>query len=469
MPNVQEPINKQNLQDDAGDLSIHGLPKLITTTSSSKKIFWLICCCVALGSFAYFTINIVQLHFSYETYLSTKVNLKARLNFPAVTFCDTNHNTLFARSGDVKFQHLPNNCTNINQSDFVTPRNKEYFERACKTFMATSNITTMMAYADGLKFPDNFTFVPNSWPCFTLNRNATLEQLEADERNGFRAMLFYNESERASWPSSPSLGVMEERQGLYVDIHDQAEHIHKLHGIILPTGFHTHIVIRKITTIRKKKPFHSDCYEDTENGYIKVMTGKHTMSNCLFACMAREVYTKCNDLPSFYRVFMKNSAYPKRNNMTTEEVGSCAKQALKNFSHIENQWKTCNCRVPCEQIDYEAKVTRNPWPQSWQAEYLSRVLSDVTKIPENQIGLELMKKHMIKISIYYDEMTETEITEKELYETAKIVSDLGGQMGMFMGASLLSLIELMVLTCTIFSKWWTRPKDDTADKKSDQS
>ena len=467
MASVQEPKDKQNSQDEARDLSIHGIPKLISAVSSSKKIFWLIWCCVALGLFAYFAINIFQLHFSYETYLSTKVKFKSRLKFPAVTFCDTNHNTIFANSGDVAFQHLPNNCSNINQSDFVTPRNREYFEGACKIFMAMSKITTMVKYADLLKFPDNFTFVPSSWPCFTLNRNASLEQLEADERNGIRALLFYNESERAHWPNLTGIEISDERQGLYVDIHDQAEHIHKLHGIILPTGFHTHIVIRKIKTVRKRKPFDSNCYEETENRYTKVLTGKHTMSNCLFACMAREVYTKCKDLPPFYRMFMKNSTYPKLNNMSTTEVGLCAKQALTDFSYIEDQWKTCNCRLPCEQIDFETKVTRNPWPQSWQAEYLSKVLADVTKIPQNQIGFELIKKHLIKLSIYYGEMSETEITEKELYETAKIVSDLGGQMGMFLGASFLSLIELLVLACTVFSKWWTRPKD--VDKKSDQS
>lgn len=454
MDGINDAHKSQKIKEEAGELSIHGLPKLIKMRSFSKRLFWLVCCCSAFAFFVYFTVSILKLHYSRETYWSTKMKFSNHLKLPAVTICNTDGQDAFNRkSGDVIFQHFPKSCSDFNHSELLTPKNREYFEGACKTFMSMSERKTMRKGHEYIKFPDNFTFVPNFWPCFTLNRNATLEQYEASERDGIIALLFYNESNRVRWPHFPDIHLSDERQGLYVDIHDSAEHIHKFQGTILPTGFHTHIAIRKTKVTRMKHPFASDCYNDNENGYTKIIPGKHSVSNCMLSCLGIEMYKKCQDVFPSMRQFMDDTTYPKRTNKTFQEVAPCLDNAMKRFTSAKNQAEKCNCRLPCEQTYYETRVTQNPWPKSWQVAHLTQILSDVTKIPKEQIGLELIKKYMIKVSIYYDDPTETEITEKELYETAKIVSDLGGQMGMFMGASFLSLVELLVLTYKLISDW----------------
>ena len=453
MAAINGPSKGQTAKEEAGELSIHGIPKLITIKSTSKRLFWLVCCCCAFGFFTYFTVSIFKLHYSYETYLSTKLKFSNHLPLPAVTFCNTDGNEPFSRkSSDLVFQHFPRNCSNYNHSEFLTPKNRKYFEDACKTFMSMSKKRTMKKGDEFIKFPHNFTFVPNFWPCFTLNRNATLEQYEASERDGIIALLFYNESNRVHWQYFEDIQLMDERQGMYVDIHDPAEYIHKFQGIILPPGFHTHIAIRKTKISRMKHPFASDCYNDKENGYVKLIPGKHSVSNCMWSCLGIEMYKECKAVFPALRQFMDDMTYPS--NKTLKEASQCTSKAMNRFRSAKNQAQKCNCRLPCEQTYYETKVTQNPWPKSWQVPHLTQILSDVTNIPKEQIGLELIRKHMIKVTIYYDDPTETEITEKELYETAKTVSDLGGQMGMFMGASFLSLLELLVLAYTLFAGWW---------------
>lgn len=452
--NMTSKKHNRAVAESVESLSIHGLPKLIAASSFWRRLGWLICCIAAFGFFVYFTVDIIRMYQCNATYFKTEKVTKTTMKLPAFTFCNTNHFDAYIKDKDApKLEKMPHNCSH---EDFANEKSKRYFKSACKTFMGMSKHNSIFAnLSKYIKFPDMFSFVPNYWPCFTMNRNATLVQLEPSEHYGIRMLLFFNESDYSDdgFSQNVSTHLHDVRQGIYIDIHDPAEHLHQLQGITLPTGYHTHIALRRTNTTRKAAPFRSNCYNDEEESYTKVITGKHLVSNCFYSCALLAIYNTCGNIPAYLKAFMPEDKYPPIQNISENLMQNCSRNATRNKT-VEN----CGCRMPCKQITYETKVIQNPWPQSWQTNYLRPVLSEMINIPEAQIDVAMLKKYLIFVSIYYDDFTETVITEKEFYELSKIVSDFGGQMGMFLGASFLSLIEIICLLLSLVYGWWVRRK-----------
>ena len=448
---LKEP--NREVAESVESLSIHGLPKLIAASSFSRRLGWFTCCVAVFSFFVYFTADIITMYRSNAIYLSTEMVTKTTMKLPAFTFCNTNHFDSYIKDSNApKLQKMPQNCS---QEEFANEKSKRYFKGACRTFMGMSKHHSILAnLSKYIRFPEMFSFVPSYWPCFTMNRNATLVQLEPPAHHGITMLLFFNESDYSDlgYPQYPNWHLLDVRHGIFIDIHDPAEHLHQLQGITLPTGYHTHIALRRTNTIRQAAPFKSNCYNDEEQSYTKVIQGKHLVSNCFYSCLMLAMYNACGNIPIRLRAFMPEDKYPPTQNIS-ESFIECAKEATRNKT-VEN----CGCRMPCKQITYETKVTQNPWPQSWQTDYLRPILSEMIDTPEEEIDLAMLKKYLILVSIYYDDFTETVITEKEFYELSKVISDFGGQMGMFMGASFLSLIEIICLLLSLAYGWLARRK-----------
>ena len=319
-------------------------------------------------------------------------------------------------------------------------------------FLADTNQPTATVGSDNspsFRFPSKFSFLPNMSPCFTLNRNSTLVQLFQGERNGLHMLLFFNESDYKS-ADYPVSALQDERKGLMVSIHDPKEHSMDIDGISLPPGFHTHIAITKHVYYRKKKPFQSKCFDGSIESYPKIVPGKYRVGNCYFSCYHLALYNLCQVVIPSLTAFMPPDKYPSRN-LSAEDLNRC-------HSQLNGVFRTCDCRIPCYEEMYKTKVVREPWPQSWQATQLLASLTNASEMYQSSTAMTMIKKHLIKLSVYYEELIENVSEEKELYQQASILSDMGGQMGLFLGASLLSVIEVCWLICRAIQRRWRERK-----------
>lgn len=438
---------RDNLIECVDELSIHGWPKLITAPTWKRKLAWLLCCGVAFCYFIYFAMDIVTSHLNLETYTTVKVTQKKSIALPAITFCNKNHMGAFDPVAEAPtFHPLKITCSNYTGSDFMNEKNQQYFEIGCRMFMAKSTAVLSTAKSAKFRFPEQFHFLPHSWPCFTLNRNQVLRQFDADEREGIKMILFFNETEKnAEKIFDPNYLLKDERRGISVDIHDPAEYYHKTQGIFLMPGFHTFVKIQKKTSIKLGNPFPSStCYKDDLKP--DPLTGIYTVERCRFLCFATNTYRKCGLVPNYLRCLFGESMPPK--NITVDDI-RCFQSAIYAYNTSE-----CNCPPPCKKTVFEKDVSYNRWPQEWQLKYYAPIFSELTGIPRHTVNIEQLRKHLIFLSIYYGEMTETEEREVEAYGSAKVLSDVGGQMGIFLGASFISLYEIVLLIFTTVCKWF---------------
>jgi hypothetical protein len=123
------------------------------------------------------------------------------------------------------------------------------------------------------------------------------------------------------------------------------------------------------------------------------------------------------------------------------------------FSKIENLTNNSeffkNCPLECNQTDYDISIsTSSPSSIDYLKSFTKHNFED--QFPEDY-GLV---KSAFRVNIYFSELTYTQIVEVPNYTPISLISSIGGTLGLFLGMSLLSIIEIvdlliqMILTTT---------------------
>ncbi|KAI0226616.1 hypothetical protein LSAT2_022905 [Lamellibrachia satsuma] len=74
-------------------------------------------------------------------------------------------------------------------------------------------------------------------------------------------------------------------------------------------------------------------------------------------------------------------------------------------------------------------------------------------IAGNAIDERFYANNMIQVDMFYKELTEGKVQQQKAYEYQALLSELGGLMGLLMGASCLTLIEVLdFIIVSIFNK-----------------
>lgn len=61
------------------------------------------------------------------------------------------------------------------------------------------------------------------------------------------------------------------------------------------------------------------------------------------------------------------------------------------------------------------------------------------------ITFEMARKSLVSLYIYFDELDFTQISEQEATSLVVLISNIGGALGLFVGVSMLSILELVDL------------------------
>jgi len=89
--------------------------------------------------------------------------------------------------------------------------------------------------------------------------------------------------------------------------------------------------------------------------------------------------------------------------------------------------------------------------------------NDTSKVEEYQ---NYVRKRMVQVNIYFETL-DTEVTEeKPAYDLNDFGSDVGGNMGLFLGCSLLTLCEFVDLIVIMCLRCWR--KKNMVHMKEDQ-
>ncbi|XP_052062005.1 acid-sensing ion channel 3-like [Mytilus californianus] len=113
----------------------------------------------------------------------------------------------------------------------------------------------------------------------------------------------------------------------------------------------------------------------------------------------------------------------------------CARPAKGEFYGNSKMKTGCHCPPACSSTRYEVTLSSSIFPSDFYNDFLLKAVTEVER--------DFYRKNFIVIHIYFDELKTTIVKQSPVYgSSVEIFGNLGGQMGLFLGASILTITEL---------------------------
>uniref|UniRef100_A0A673KB02 Acid-sensing ion channel 1 n=1 Tax=Sinocyclocheilus rhinocerous TaxID=307959 RepID=A0A673KB02_9TELE len=116
---------------------------------------------------------------------------------------------------------------------------------------------------------------------------------------------------------------------------------------------------------------------------------------------------------------------------TPEQYKECADPALDFLVERDNDY--CVCDTPCNMTRYGKELSFVKIPSKASAKYLAKKFNKTE---------QYIAENILVLDIFFEALNYETIEQKKAYELAGLLGDIGGQMGLFIGASILTILEL---------------------------
>ncbi|KAL5289998.1 hypothetical protein ACFFRR_009784 [Megaselia abdita] len=193
--------------------------------------------------------------------------------------------------------------------------------------------------------------------------------------------------------------------------------------------------------LKHYEPARRQCYFQNERylRYFKL----YTQVNCELECLANHTLSKCGCVKfSMPRNASTPVCGPSNikcyNDAEDELLEHEFREGLKTSKENYRGETKCNCLPACTTIAYDAEISQAEY--DFRSQFRAYKYFDyLDKNPDMQ---------MARLSIFFKENQFLTSKRSELYGTTDFLANVGGLLGLFMGVSTLSFVEL-VYFCTV--------------------
>jgi len=457
----------RGLQYFCHSTSFHGLPHIAESRSFIRIAYWMALLVLAFGLLIWAITSVTIAYFKYNTFIIREQKFPDKLKFPSITVCNLNR---YAKSKlqrnlnyseDQIFQaavfadrlstrNILN--ANINLNESATTFTNDIAAFAAGGFTQFSHDIENMLWScyfnnQHCSVSDFTTRINRNGKCFTFNDNAseTLYTTTPGADHGLELILNVEQYDYfLSSASSVGVKVYVHSQG---DFPYFGEHL----GFTASPGFHTDVLLN-MEEFTYLQPPYGTCRKELQLDYFDI----YTREACLDECRTKILIKVC-ECRMFYMPGDTKACSPN-------DYAHCAFNVLSNF------WKnyTCDCSIPCNIPDsYQYALSYALFPAQHFSSLIERagvlnsgspaipdfILStdanNFTRFNEN-ITEEFFRNNFLKITLYYNQLTQNSYTEVMEYETFQFIADFGGHLGLFTGAGFLTLFEIIDACLGIF-------------------
>ena len=385
--------------------TMHGLTKIFMG-NLIEKIFWSVVLVLCMGYVGYFSHQLYTEYKERNVYMNFKWRFVNKFYLPSITVCPwENHEN--DKGGDLteSFEHRwdVTDVTGVYCVDGM-----QYFNESCTN---TAKIKGSQTLCDGTLGTDcnSSTVPPNSiYPrCLTFN----MDGKAAIKLTGSAQPRVH--IEQIDYFAGTKLNVF------IHDVNDLLKSqmpLSRKDAIILDPGVYKVVIDDEKVIKRRPYPYPSNC-SDGKNGE-SIFPGPYSLKKCADTCLIRSMMEVCGNVPDVWRsIAAESGLHPTKK--ADEAVRKCI--LMENVhARLKNQVNNshCECQLPCEERLFSHEITSYSTPG----------------FPHTFWGLEFEHKSF-KIE---------EIEEIPTYEGSKFWSDIGGWLGLLMGMSVMSVIEVIV-------------------------
>ncbi len=355
-----------------------------------------------------------------------------------------------------------------------------------------------------------YTFNPHS-----LNAESGSELLAEGIENGLSVslmagsgMLLKHEDVRfipGSWEHFSSLSGNE---GVRVVIHpaNSTPYPHT-EGFDVPPNFSASLGVRARQNHRLPQPY-GDCINRSPFGDQNIdgnTRASYRPMTCQKLCLQQAVVKKCDckdielpgqDLYPQTQYCADDSAVPCHCRTEITDVCvkglkqvakslQCQKEVVARTQRNATAMIQCGCFPACNEVAYDVTYSLARWPgdnyEGDQAyldmfylhDYLSRFQNGSEKhemysryFHENNRNRSL--KDFARINVYISDSSVLKTLESEDYTVVQLLSDIGGQLGLWIGVSVITVVEILELIADV-GRWFRHPIDAKPRHAADQT
>ncbi|XP_064212989.1 pickpocket protein 28 isoform X2 [Tribolium castaneum] len=149
----------------------------------------------------------------------------------------------------------------------------------------------------------------------------------------------------------------------------------------------------------------------------------YTKRNCRLECQSNHTLRKCGCIPYYLPKNKKVLDCGKRDE-------KCASQAKEDMELIYGNGSSCNCLASCYEMNFETSATYSKLYQMSKNQRLENVTN------------EYFVKNMAVLHFFFKENRYRRQIKSEIYGFTEVLSNVGGLLGLCLGFSILSLIEI---------------------------
>ena len=165
------------------------------------------------------------------------------------------------------------------------------------------------------------------------------------------------------------------------------------------------------------------------------LSDTYTFERCMLDCLLYHGIQQCNCS------FQKNGS----DTCTLADYNFCIEPRERQY------YNKCACKKPCEQTTYNTQLTTLQLPTPFLVEQLNSY--NFTYTTEEEI-----RRNVIALNVFYPSLRYTVTEQVEAFTFDELISNLGGQLGLFLGASLMTMVELLEGLALIGCAWCRRSK-----------
>ncbi|XP_066300402.1 acid-sensing ion channel 2-like isoform X4 [Branchiostoma lanceolatum] len=427
------------------DTDIHGMKHLIKR-GPIRRTAWVLMLLLSLGLMSFECMESLIYYFEFHHVTKVELQYTNNMTFPAVTICNMNKYRRSALS--MRDLATVGPYIGIVDRQQFTLQQEHLYPKAWVDKVKNENLLALSKMSTGHQdfsvfvkrvghqvddmivncewrgspctaknFSHTFTHLGN---CYTFNAmtlaGKVLSSSKPGEGNGLKVTINIENDE---YMATNDVAGDAMDAGIKVMVHPQHEppFVKEL-GFAVSPGFHTFVAIRKEVITTLPAPY-GNCQERGSQKHYP----EYSLSACRIECETEHVTQECG----CRLVEMPGDRVP----VCTPERYQCAYEKLVRVTEGD----LCACRSPCHNVKYNVKLsTLKLRPRS-----VAKVLSNNSFI--NMSDKEI-HDNILVLNVYYESLNYELIQQMPAIETEGLLGDLGGQMGLFLGASFLSLVEI---------------------------
>ena len=300
-------------------------------------------------------------------------------------------------------------------------------------------------------YPQHFTMEnSDTGKCWRVNPKGTLNGKMGDY--GAMKLSFWADIQDYSDRAADT-----ENHGFIVAFHDNETYGSTMFsGYLMSPGTYNKVDLRLNKIARNKDKIESCNASLTETTY-----GIYSEGACVAECKDKSMFEKCGCV----------QVEPPENNgkyksCTLETWVRCGlphyREWYANYSNTKLAKAICHCDIPCEETKYEADLSSSSLSPAF-ARTLHKSVGAIMSNPKygfsnpefniSYNSPQDVLENLMVMEILFTSMQKYEVNEVITYDLGNLFGDVGGVLGLFLGASFFTILEFLLFLSVSVAKY----------------